>query len=315
MAKKKAFSSHTETLQKKGLIQPPKWLVGNLMFEAFTGSEAYGCRQADSADIDIVGFTIPPKHTMFPHLAGYIPGFGKKPTGFDQFLGEQIEDKETKRLYDITIYGIVRFFQLTMENNPNMIDNLFVPRRCITKSSPIYEHLRDHRHLFLSTRVYHSFRGYANQQLAKMKRGTNRKNPKRAESIEKYGYDVKFGYHLVRLMLECEQILTTGDLVLDRDAKTYNNIRAGEWSMERLEEWFTTKEKTMEALYKDAVVPHSCDQDEIKKVLLECLEMHMGDLSDSVIERERDERILDDLEDIIYKYGRMRKKWESAGNV
>jgi uncharacterized protein len=37
---------------------------------------------------------------------------------------------------------------------------------------------------------------------------------KRREIIDKYGYDEKFAYHVVRLLNEAEQILTENDLDL-----------------------------------------------------------------------------------------------------
>ncbi|MCY3822853.1 MAG: nucleotidyltransferase domain-containing protein [Nitrospinae bacterium] len=300
----KRHNSHTDRLLSRDLIQPPRWLTHNLMFEGITGSEAYGCAdKSSSSDIDIVGFVIPPKEYIFPHLSGYIQGFNdSSKKSFDQFLAEGVEDKETKRNYDVVIYNIVKFFSMTMDNNPNMIDSLFLPRRCITRSTAIYEHVRNNRHVFLSTKSYHTFRGYANSQLSKITRKTNSENPKRAESIKKYGYDVKFGYHLVRLMLECEQILTTGTLVLDRDAKTYNAIRRGEWDLDRLVNWFTSKESSLEKMVSEAVVPHSCDKGKIKQILVECLEMHYGDLSNEVVLDKSIHDVLDDMEDVIRRY-------------
>jgi hypothetical protein len=32
-------------------------------------------------------------------------------------------------MWDFQIFGIVKFFQLAMENNPNVVDALFTPRR------------------------------------------------------------------------------------------------------------------------------------------------------------------------------------------
>ena len=300
----KTDNSHLERLHRHGLLNnPPHWLFDNLMFEGITGSEAYGCRDTQSGDYDLVGMVIPPKYLIFPHLAGNIPGFGNKsPESFEQYQQHHINDKNSRRTYDFTVYGIVKFFQLTAENNPNMIDNLFLPYRCVTKSTPIYQHIRDNRKLFLSTKAYHTFRGYATTQLAKIKNKVNATNPKRAESIVKYGYDVKFGYHLVRLVLECEQILTKGDLDLGRDAAIYNAIRNGEWTFNRLYDWFTTKEQSLEQQLAKAVVPHSVDWQQIKQLLLDCLEMHYGSLQEAVNDDLRDQRILRDIENILEKY-------------
>lgn len=105
-----------------------------------------------------------------------------------------------------------------------------------------------------------------------------KEKPREVDRINN-GYSTKFGYHLVRLMLECEQILTTHNIELDRDSEIYKSIRRGEWDLTRLEEWFYNKEKSMETLYANSELRHSPDEDAIKQLLIECLEMHYGSLS------------------------------------
>ena len=133
------------------------------------GSTAYGVSD-DTSDMDIYGFAMPPKHILFPYSdGGHIFGFGKKPENFEQFQQHHIIDKGRGKEYDISIYNIVKFFNLCMENNPNMVDALFVPTRCVLHSTAIANHVRDNRKLFLSKRVWHKFKGYAFSQLHKMK--------------------------------------------------------------------------------------------------------------------------------------------------
>lgn len=108
----KADSSHVEKAVRKGLVSPPRWLLTNLMFEGITGSEAYGCRDPIIGDRDIVGFCVPPKHFVFPHLAGHIPGFAiQEVESFNEWQQHHVEDKQSRVIYDFAIYGIVRFFQ------------------------------------------------------------------------------------------------------------------------------------------------------------------------------------------------------------
>ena len=60
-------------LEQKRLIGPPKWLGGNVHYLTIMGSVAYGV-SADTSDVDVYGFCIPPKEVIFPHLAGEILG-------------------------------------------------------------------------------------------------------------------------------------------------------------------------------------------------------------------------------------------------
>ena len=285
----------------EGYISPPSWMKDNVMFEGLTGSVSYGVSN-DTSDMDIVGFCIPPKEIVFPHLAGQIEGFGTALPKFENFQQHHI--KHNQKEYDITIYSIVKFFQLVMENNPNMVDALFLPRRCVLHSTAIYEHMRDNRKLFLHKGSWHKFRGYAYSQLSKIKNKSNATNPKRQESIEKYGYDVKFAYHVVRLLLEVEQIMAEQDLDIQRNSDILKTIRNGEWTLERIEQWFDNKEKSLELLYSKSTIPHSPDEHRIKQLLMECLEMHYGSLSSVIQVAPEVGNLVTELELLIDKYKR-----------
>lgn len=268
-----------QELKKKNLISPPLWLPENIMYETYMGSEAYGVSSADS-DRDVYGFCIPPKSIVFPHLSGHIFGFGKDFAPFWQYQAHHIYDRDAlggKGVeYDITIYSIVKYFQLCMENNPNMIDSLFTPDRCVITHTRVWEMIKEQRCIFLHAGCWHKFKGYAYSQLHKIRT----KNPegKRKKIVEKYGYDVKYSYHLVRLLLEVEQILRTGTLVLDRDRETLKGIRRGEWSLLAVEDFFHNKEKALEKAYEETSLPWGPREDEIKQLLLDCLEHHYGNL-------------------------------------
>ena len=73
--------STVDRLTKMQLITPPSWLVSNVMYETSMGSVAYGV-STDTSDFDTVGFCIPPKDIVFPHLAGKIQGFGRQQQKF-----------------------------------------------------------------------------------------------------------------------------------------------------------------------------------------------------------------------------------------
>lgn len=156
-----------DKLISKQLITPPSFLKNSIQYEVITGSVAYGV-SSDNSDMDIYGFCIPPKEIIFPHLNNVIFGFDKNFTRFDQYQQHHIKDKEQKKEYDITIYNIVKYFRLCADGNPNMIDSLFVPRRCVLHSTQISEMVREKRHLFLSKKCWHTHKGYSFQSLSKL---------------------------------------------------------------------------------------------------------------------------------------------------
>lgn len=239
---------------------------------------------------------------VFPHLAGVVPGFGHQGERFEQWSEHHIQDASSGKEYDFTVYSIVKYFQLLMENNPNITDSLFVPRRCVLHTTAVGDMVRENRKIFLHKGSYHKFRGYFFAQLHKIRTKTNSSNPKRAESIEKHQYDVKFAYHVVRLGLECEQILLTHDLNLERDREVYKSIRRGEWSLEKLEEWAAEKEKHLEEAYTNSTLPHSPDEEAIKKLLMQCLEHHYGTLADAVRREVTTHDLITDIENLLEKY-------------
>lgn len=285
-------------LEKDGLIHPPKWLPDNTHYLTAMGSVAYGV-SGDMSDVDVYGWGFPPKDYVFPHLAGFIPGFGTKPPVFECWQEHHVKT-QTKE-YDFQVFSLVKYFDLLMDNNPNMVDSLFTPDRCVLHATKIAQTVREHRHLFLHKGAYHRFRGYAYAQLKKVQTKKS-DNPKRKESIERWGYDVKFAYHIVRLALECEQLLNEGTLTLDQNAGVLKSIREGEWSLERLEQWFEVKERGLEEAYQNSKLPVKPDEEVLKGLLLNCLEEHYGNLSAAVVRQTNADALLRELDSVLDRY-------------
>ena len=268
------MASVIKRLRQEGLIKPPTWLADNVRYETIMGSTAYGVNLDDS-DWDMVSWCVPPKDIIFPHMAGIIEGFGRQQQKFVCFQKHGVEDQV--RQYDVNCYNIVHWFHLVMNNNPNMVDSLFVPRECIVHSSIIGEMVREKRHMFLHKGSWHRYKGYAYSQMGDMKKA--RKESKRAGKIAEQGFDTKSAYHLVRLLDEIEQILSTGDLDLRRNREQLKAIRRGDFNADEIIKWAAAKETHLERLYEKSELPWGPDEDAIKQLLLDCLEEHFGDLS------------------------------------
>ena len=346
------MSSITDKLISLNKISPPNFLKNNVHFEVMMGSVAYGCN-TDMSDMDIYGFCIPPKDVIFPHLAGTIHGFGRQIQTFEQFQQHHIKTPEKE--YDLSIYNIVKYFQLCMENNPNMIDSLFVPRRCVIHSTSVAEIVRENRKLFLHKGAWHKFKGYAFSQMGKMRNkkinefiGMCKKydldlhitweyvndkllgnekistedfvrleslvreidkaglRTKRIESIALHGFDVKFAYHIVRLLNEVEQIMIEHDLDLERNREQLKSIRRGEWTLEQITQYFEDKEKQLESVYIESGLQHSPDQDKIKELLLNCLEHHFGSLSNCYTPPDLESQTLRMIQEVLDQYNKRK---------
>jgi predicted nucleotidyltransferase len=283
------------TTQK--LIQPPKWLPANLQYLTIMGSEAYGVSSGGS-DIDLYGWCIPPKKVVFPHLDGFIAGFGTSPEIFYQFQAHHIKSPDNAKEYDLTIFNVVKYFDLCMDNNPNVIDSLFVPEHCIVHSTEVAQNVRDRRKIFLHKGAWHRFKGYAYSQQKKI-RSKEAPIGKRKELVDQFGYDVKFAYHVVRLMDEVQQILMDGDIDIQRNREELKSIRRGEWTLEQIDERFESMIKSLEPLYVSSKLPHSPDEAQIKQLLMDVLEHHYGSLSDAVVIPGGEKKALDDIQAIL----------------
>lgn len=136
------------------------------------------------------------------------------------------------------------------------------------------------------TRVESTQHQYFRELIGKIEQNGKGKRSKRLESIKKYGFDVKFGYHVVRLLDECDQILTMGRIDLTRDKERMKAVRAGEYTMEQICELFDQQMVYLEQVHNESKLRYSPDEDAIKTLLLECLEMHFGNLN-SVVSLEK----------------------------
>ncbi len=296
--------SRVRRIIEKGLVHKnsvPRHFPDSIQYETIMGSVAYGV-SSDTSDMDIYGFCIPEKQVIFPHLAGYIPGFGQQPEKFDQWMAHHIKDEEKDTEYDCCIYNIVKYFSLVMENNPNMVDSLFTPHNAILHCSPIAQMVRDERHIFLHKGSWHKFKGYAYSQMHKI-RSKEEPQGKRKELIEQFGYDVKFAYHVVRLIDEIDQILNEETLDLQRNREKLKAIRRGEWKLEDIEEYFTRREKDLETAYANSKLPHSPDEKKIRQLLMNCLEHHYGNLSECVVNVDSATLALQEIATILRKSG------------
>lgn len=343
-------------LEKKGLINPPPWMATNTPFLAITGSHAYGV--ADTSvknkipDYDIYGWCVPPKNMVFKHLTGAILGFGPEPPGFNQWQKHRVIDEKANKEFDFQIFSIVKFFELCRQNNPNLIDVLFVPVNCVVHSTNTGNMVKENRHLFLSKQCWPRFKGYAYSQLHKagnkeivkyamearkfeeehsiphtmtlekaeniehltrqqlveyknlLQKGTDRS---RFQIAKEKGLEVKFFYHVVRLLSEVEQILLEGDLDLQEKGRREHMkaIRRGEVSEEDIRQWAADKEKQLEKAYSECKLPERPPVEPLRQLLCNCLEEHYGSLEGCVEQIGWAESSLKEIDELL---GKVRRK-------
>jgi uncharacterized protein len=115
------------------------------------------------------------------------------------------------------------------------------------------------------------------------------------------GHDSKNAVHLVRNLLEGEQLLSKGDMDIQQDREVLKSVRRGEWSLKQIDDFFDLKEKHLEEAYSKSPLPHSPNEAKIKELLLQCIEHHYGTVSQKLYIESTS--IISDLKALIEKHG------------
>lgn len=126
----------------------------NFLFYTLSGSHAYGM-SLPTSDKDYRGIFYSPKEVV-------ISAF-KNIEQVEMFGGEK----------DSVIFEIKKFVKLLSEQNPNILELLWVDDEYIQHITEPYKILREKREFFLSSKAKHTFSGYAMAQLKRI-RGHNK---------------------------------------------------------------------------------------------------------------------------------------------
>lgn len=347
-----------QDLEKRELIKPPTWLSSNTCYLTRMGSVAYGVSTGNS-DQDIYGVTIPPRDYIFPR--NFIDGFDKKDLKFENWIEHHIKDKSGNGgkgiEYDFSIHNITHYFNLVMDNNPHVLDSLFVRREHIIHITRMWEVVRENRKIFLHKGVVHRMRGYAYNQLTAARNCVEYVQPirnfekeygishkttykkalsgvyevdtdpqtygtwgchdeylqlwqiglaktKRFESQKIHNTDVKFLYHVFRLVDEAEFILNHFDLDLQEPSRVakMKAIRAGELTYDQIAKEFSEAEARLLSLYNSSKLPKGPDKKAIRNILLAVLEDHYGSLSEFAKAEDAEIEALKEIKLVLRKY-------------
>lgn len=117
-----------------------------LIFETIVGSHAYNLN-VETSDVDMSGIfmiDIDEHISLLPttHII--------------------TDNKQDSKYYELR-----KFIQLAMENNPNILELLYMPDNCIKYRTKTMDLLINHRDLFISKKAFHTFSGYAYAQIKK----------------------------------------------------------------------------------------------------------------------------------------------------
>lgn len=315
----------------------------NVIYECHVGSHVYGTNTPTS-DTDYSGIIIAPKR--------YYLGLDKLEEIDCSIISKQENGKNDEDAIDRKFYELRKFIKLALENNPNILEHLFVPEDKIVQCDAFGRELLENRHLFPWKGLKQKFCGYAFSQKHKMLIKTdnytnlnkfsdwldeNMKNPRedqkrngevwsnqllaelrdrniagvkfhehhalvgdinisltdklskvnnkikerlskvgnREELYTKYGYDTKFGMHLVRLMLEGIELMETGELQYPlKDRNMLMDIRNGKWEREEIIKFSEELEAQMGGMEQSSKLPARPRYNEVETLLISMVERY-----------------------------------------
>jgi hypothetical protein len=116
---------------------------------------------------------------------------------------------------DLSMYSLRKYIRLAAKGNPTALLPLWCPLESVIHMNATGADLRKLRDVFMSKQSVERFLGYMYTQHERMMgRGKRGDVPNRPELIEKYGWDVKYGAHALRLAYQGYEICLTGRLSL-----------------------------------------------------------------------------------------------------
>jgi len=99
------------------------------------------------------------------------------------------------------------------------------------------------------------------------------RNKDRAILEKKYCFDTKHGMNLIRLMFECEELLTTGKITFPRpEAEFLLSVKNGSLTYDQLMEIVDNYDKKFEDLYEKSTLPKSPNRVKVNELCIELIE-------------------------------------------
>lgn len=134
----------------------------NKILEVRVGSHLYGT-STESSDIDLYGIFMPFDEIVF--------GMNRCEDVNLDVVSKNEAGRNTKDAIDCTLAEYRKFVRLALQNNPNILNVLFVDKNNILfqDEGGFAERLLDKAHLFPHKGAYHRYVGYAKSQLHKMR--------------------------------------------------------------------------------------------------------------------------------------------------
>jgi predicted nucleotidyltransferase len=169
------------------------------------GSGVHGIAIAGTDDHDEMGVYIEP--------AANIVGLGGSAKHFvfrTQPEGARSGPGDT----DLVSYSLHKYLRLATKGNPTALLPLYAPADAVVSVTSLGEELRALAPKVLSRAAVHRFLGYLDAQRKRLLGHSKGKVPSRPELVARFGYDVKYASHALRLAYQGLEVARDARLTL-----------------------------------------------------------------------------------------------------
>jgi hypothetical protein len=221
----------TVTVGKHATEEKRRIAESGLILRCQVGSGVHGTAVSGTDDRDEMGICLEPPEYVIGlrtfeqyewHSAWERPGGLRNRSGHGDL--------------DVTIYSARKWMRLALNGNPSVLVPLFVPEDETVTVTPLGRELRALAPAIVSRRAGERFAGYLEaQRRGLLSHEGKGRDVTRPELIEQFGWDTKYGGHMVRLGLQGVELLTTGRITLpmpQQERELVRAVRAGRVTMD-----------------------------------------------------------------------------------
>jgi uncharacterized protein len=224
------------------------------------GSELHGAKVRGTDDLDIYGVYIEPPELVLGLKS--LPHYVWSTAGDDRRNGPND--------IDVTLYSLRKWAGLACKGNPTALHFLFAKNDL---QNHVWKRIVARKNSLLSISCVKQFLGFSDDQLKRLTGVKDRgKKGKRPEIEEEYGYDVKAAMHTLRLLYECLELVTTGNLTFPRPERRFLiSVRTGKLSIDEVSRTAKgLRAECEQASLAKSVLPESIDTEALSKLIAEC---------------------------------------------
>jgi uncharacterized protein len=185
--------------------------LGGEILRTVVGSGVHGIAIPGTDDHDEMGVFVEPPGV----LLGVGPGASGRRAERYVFRTQPEGARSGPGDTDLVMYGLRRYLGLATKGNPTALLPLYAPADAVLVLTPLGEELRAMAPALLSQQAVHRFLGYLHAQRERLLgRGSRHGVPNRPELVERYGYDVKYASHALRLAFQGREVARHARLTL-----------------------------------------------------------------------------------------------------